>query len=124
MKRSRIITIAALALVTVIVTSFLAYKAQKQIGYNTRIIGIKRSYGDYQIMVNPEIVERKWTALSLSTCLSLKGLHILPRDFWVKVHYRDLSGATHEEILRFASATLMQQEIDHLNGILVSDYLL
>ncbi|TSC57501.1 MAG: peptide deformylase [Candidatus Peregrinibacteria bacterium Greene0416_19] len=96
--------------------------AAPQIGYGKRVIVLKRSYGDYQVMINPEIRDRKWILPSISTCFSLKGLHILPRAMWVKVRYQDLDGNEHEEVRRGGRATILQQEIDHLNGILVSDY--
>ncbi|MBI3336362.1 peptide deformylase [Candidatus Peregrinibacteria bacterium] len=95
--------------------------AAPQIGYSTRIIGIKRSYGDYQIMINPEVVEQKWSVPFVSTCFSLKGLHVLRRNLWMKVRYTDIKNNGHEEIFRWGRATVLQQEIDHINGVLVSD---
>lgn len=92
-----------------------------QIGYDKRIIAIKRSYHKYTIMVNPEIIERKWNLFSISSCFSLKGMYLLKRYFWQKVRYQDLEGKQHEEIFRGGHSSVLQQEIDHINGKLICD---
>ncbi len=96
--------------------------AAPQIGYDKRIAVLKNSYGEYFVVVNPEIVEEKWHFLSPSTCFSLKGMHFLERPFWMKVTYQDLNGNSQEIILRGPKAAVMKQEIDHLNGMLLTDY--
>lgn len=96
--------------------------AAPQIGYNKRIIALKNSYDDYLIMVNPESIEEKWQLPSPSTCFSLKGMHFLQRPFWMKMKYQDLDGNPQEMTLIGLKAATMKQEIDHLNGILLTDY--
>ena len=96
--------------------------AAPQLGYNKRIIGVKKSYGEYLIMMNPEVIEQKWSVPMVSTCYSLKGIHVLPRNLWMKVRYQDRSGESQEEVFKWGKATVLQQEIDHINGILLSDY--
>lgn len=96
--------------------------AAPQIGYSKRIVALKNSYNDYLIMVNPEVVEEKWHLPSVSTCFSLKGMHFLKRPFWMKVSYQNLDGTFQEMTLRGPKAATMKQEIDHLNGILLTDY--
>ena len=59
---------------------------------------------------------------SPSTCFSLKGMHFLQRPFWMKVKYQDLDGASQEMTLRGPKAATMKQEIDHLDGVLLTDY--
>lgn len=88
-----------------------------QIGYNKRIIAVKESYGDYKTMVNPEIIEKKWLIPYLEGCFSVEGRHLTKRYFSTVVRYRDVEGDFHEE----SASIIVQQEIDHLNGLLISD---
>ena len=69
-------------------------------------------------MVNPEIIEKKWQLPWLEGCFSLDGMHFTKRYFWTKVRYQDLNGNYHEEL----APKIVQQEIDHLNGVLITDY--
>jgi len=96
--------------------------AAPQLGYSQRIIALKNSYGDYQIMVNPKIVDQKWLLPWTEKCFSLDGRHFLKRYFWVKVQYQDIEGNDFEEIIIGPRAAVLQQEIDHINGVLISDY--
>lgn len=96
--------------------------AAPQIGYNNRIVALKRSFENYVVMVNPEVTEEKWHVFSPSACFSLKGIHFLKRPFWMKVTYQDLDGMSREAIFRGSKAATMKQEIDHLNGVLLTDY--
>lgn len=89
-----------------------------QIGYNQRIIAIKESYGNYKTMINPEIIEKRWRLPWLEACYSLNGMHFTKRYFWTKVRYQDINGNYHEEY----APKIVQQEIDHLNGVLITDY--
>lgn len=95
--------------------------AANQIGYDKRVIALKKSWHNYIIMVNPEILERKNSFYSLSGCYSLKGLYLLKRYFWQKVKYQDLNGRYHEEVFKGGHSSVLQQEIDHINGKLVCD---
>ncbi len=96
--------------------------AAPQLGYSQRIIALKSSYGDYQIMVNPKIVEQKLQLPWTEKCFSLDGRHFLKRYFWVKVQYQDIEGNDFEETIIGSKAAVLQQEIDHLNGVLINDY--
>ena len=96
--------------------------AAPQIGHNQRIIALKTSYGNYQTMVNPKIIEQKWYLPWTEKCLSLNGRHFLKRYFWIKVQYKNIEGNDREEVIIGPRAAILQQEIDHLNGILISDY--
>lgn len=96
--------------------------AAPQLGYSQRIIALKSSYDSYQIMVNPKIVEQKWQLPWTEKCLSLNGRHFLKRFFWIKVQYQDIEGNDFEETIIGPKAAVLQQEIDHLNGVLISDY--
>lgn len=95
--------------------------AATQIGYNKRIIAIKRGFHNYLLMVNPEVLDQKWILPAISGCYSLKGLYLIKSPYWSKVKYMDLNGKYHEKIFQVGLAMLMKQEIDHINGKLICD---
>lgn len=98
--------------------------AAPQIGYDKRIVALKKAYKNYTLMINPEILEKKWFLPSIERCFSLrdKGWYLLKRYFFLKIKYQDLLGKYHYETLVGHRACAMQQEIDHLNGKLICDY--
>lgn len=92
-----------------------------QLGYNLRIIAIKNGYGKYQIMINPEFLDQRCFLPTISGCYSLRGLYILRSPYWVKIKYTDLENKTHTEVFYGGMAILLKQEINHLEGKLISD---
>ena len=98
--------------------------AANQIGYSRRVIGLKRGKDKYKILVNPVIVEKRFPFLQPESCFSLnrkrllQHFYIVKRYLWAKVKYQDLEGQPREITLRGPNA--IYQEIDHLNGIMVS----
>ncbi|HEU5187449.1 MAG TPA: peptide deformylase [Candidatus Saccharimonadales bacterium] len=95
--------------------------AAPQLGFNTRIIAIKRATSKYQIMINPEIVAHKLLLPSVAGCYSLKGLYLVRRYYWLKVKYHDLDNKEHVEVFWGGKAGVLQQEIEHLDGKLICD---
>lgn len=95
--------------------------AAPQVGFDKRVIILKKSHGDYTIMINPEIVEKKYTLPIFSRCFSLNGVYIIKSPYWIKIKYQDLSGKYHQEIVKGGKAATFIQEINHINGILISD---
>ena len=95
--------------------------AAPQIGFNLRVIAIKRSFNNYQVMINPKFLKQKWILPTISGCYSLKGLYLLRSPYWVEVGYLDLKGRKHTETFFGGKAILLKQELDHLNGKLVCD---
>lgn len=77
------------------------------------------------IMINPEIVESS-NDLSVyeEGCLSIPEYFAeVERPAWVRVTYRDQQGNPQEQKCEDFLATVVQHEIDHLNGVLFIDYL-
>jgi peptide deformylase len=77
-------------------------------------------------MVNPEIVEVIGDELRLHEegCLSIPDVYAeLERPNRVRVRYVDRSGQKAEMLCEGMLATVVQHEIDHLNGRLFIDYL-
>ena len=101
-----------------------------QVGVSRRIsiVRLDRSSTKEEIivMVNPEIIEREGTVTGREGCLSIAGTGIntveVTRSELITVQYWTLNG---EEVVREESgwnARIIQHEIDHLDGILISDY--
>lgn len=95
--------------------------AAPQIGLNKRVIVLKKSRGNYTVMVNPEIVEQKWNLPIFSRCFSTDGIFIIKSPYWIKVRYQNLEGKYCQEIIKGPKAATLIQEINHINGILISD---
>jgi peptide deformylase len=78
-----------------------------------------------QVFINPEIL---WSSEDLSTyeegCLSIPEYYEeVERPAQVKVRYMDLDGKIHEVEANGMLATVLQHEIDHLNGVLFIDHI-
>lgn len=95
--------------------------AAPQIGYNVRIIAIKERYHKYTIMINPEVIKQKWLFPSITTCYSLQGVYLRKHHFYFKIKYMDINGKNHIKIYKGGKALALQQEVDHINGILACD---
>jgi len=93
--------------------------AANQIGYSKRIITLRKGKDEYDILINPVIVQKRWPFPYLEGCYSVRGIYIVKRYLWAKVQYQDLEGSRQEMIVRGPSA--LYQEIDHIDGILISD---
>lgn len=76
-------------------------------------------------MANPEIVEAsEEIATCEEGCLSLPEINILvDRPEWVTVRYQDLQGNTQVLKAEDLLAVVVQHETDHLDGVLITDYL-
>lgn len=73
--------------------------------------------------INPEIVDRGWRqSIKEEGCLSLPGTLVkVERHHKVKVHWCDEFGLWHVAQYEGLAARTIQHEIDHLNGILITD---
>ncbi len=77
-------------------------------------------------MLNPEIVEVIGDELRMHEegCLSIPDVYAeLERPNKVRVRYLDMSGKTVERVCQDMLATVVQHELDHLNGKLFIDHL-
>lgn len=96
--------------------------AANQIGHSKRIIGLRKGKNEYEILINPVLLEKRFPFPYLEKCYSLpslKEVYLVKRFLWTRVKYQDLNGTWHETILRGPSA--IYQEIDHIDGIMVSE---
>lgn len=95
--------------------------AANQIGFDKRVILIKESFNKYLVMVNPEVLEQKWLFPLIIGCYSVKGKYLTRYHLYFKIKYQDLKGQSHTKILKWAKAATLQQELDHIDGVLVVD---
>jgi peptide deformylase len=103
--------------------------AAPQVGISRRLIVMDPSRDEEPreplIMVNPVILER---SAELRTheegCLSIPDVMAeVERPATTRVAYVDETGKQREKTLEGIWSTLVQHEIDHLNGVLFIDYL-
>jgi len=95
--------------------------AAPQIGYNKRIVLIKKSFTQYVLLINPKVVKKGWLLPMISGCYSLKGFYLIRSYFWFEIKYQDIDQNYHEITFTGGKAATFHQEIDHIDGILISD---
>lgn len=95
--------------------------AANQVGLPIRAIAINTP-DMIGVMINPNIVAKDGSQSMTEGCLSFpgKGLEVT-RDATIKVSWLDAGGAGHLRIFKGLTATCIQHEIDHLDGILFID---
>ena len=100
-----------------------------QLGVAQRIVTVDTAKKDEpkqpQVFINPEVV---WSSDEKSTyeegCLSIPEYYEeVERPAQVKVRFMDLDGKTHEVDANGMLATVLQHEIDHINGVLFIDHI-
>lgn len=76
-------------------------------------------------LLNPEIIAKSDFLTTLNEgCLSLPDMRVeVARPDEVTVRYMDIEGKTQEIHATDLMAKALQHEIDHLNGVLIFDYL-
>jgi peptide deformylase len=99
--------------------------AANQVGFDYRMITIKGP--EFQgPMIDPTIEERSEEKFHYrEKCLSMVGYEADTgkRSKTIKVSYFDLTGKREQAILNDETATIVQHEVDHLEGILMIDHL-
>lgn len=93
--------------------------AAPQVGIAVRVIVV-----DQLVMVNPVIVAKSDQLQQHDEgCLSLPGrLQSVARPQHIVVEYNTLSAEPHKELFSGLFAAAIAHEIDHLDGILMTDY--
>jgi peptide deformylase len=103
--------------------------AAVQIGVTQRIVTMDASRKDDErhplALINPEII---WSSDAMNEyeegCLSIPDYHeVVIRPAKVGVRFLDLDGKAFEREMDGLAATVVQHEIDHLNGKLFIDHL-
>lgn len=102
--------------------------AAPQVGLDFRLAVIDLSVGEdpkqLYVIVNPEVADREGSETAEEGCLSLPGISDkVERPTLVTVTARDLQGKPVEIRAEGWLARAFCHEIDHLNGVLFTDYL-
>jgi len=102
--------------------------AAPQIGRGIRVFIMdakwKEGMPSPMIFVNPEILSVSETVETLDEgCLSIPGqLSSVTRPAQVGLRWQSIDGATQEGTFDGFAAACVQHELDHLNGVLCTDY--
>lgn len=92
-----------------------------QIGYNKRIFVVNFN-GDLRSFINPVITKADGITLSDEVCPSLPGRRFVrPRNNTIVVAYQTPLGRAEVHKFLGLAAIVIQHELDHLNGLLLSD---
>ena len=99
--------------------------AAPQVGKNIRMIVLRLSTGQTEVMINPRI---SWCSPERSTmeegCLSIPGEYIwVERPSRVRVKFQTLEGEYKYWCLHKMDARVLLHEYDHLEGVLMTDKL-
>lgn len=102
--------------------------AAPQIGVDLRIAVVDLSVGEdpkqVYVIVNPEVVHREGSEVAEEGCLSLPGINDkVDRPLRIRVKAVDLDNKPVEIEAEDWLARAFCHEIDHLNGVLFTDYL-
>lgn len=113
---------------------YWTWLAAPQIGITIRLITTiqrKEKKGNLHeigetVMVNPIIIEQSEEYISSQeSCLSLPHLEgVIKRHKKITVEYQDIYGQKKTKKFVWYNATVIQHEIDHINGILFVDHII
>ena len=93
--------------------------AANMIGVYKRIIAFNNE-GNYEVMLNPEVVKASGEFETEEGCLSLLGGPRRTKRFRkIKVQYQTLDMKVRLKTYQGFTAQIIQHEIDHCNGVLI-----
>ena len=94
--------------------------AANQVSSDLRVILVRDNNRAWHLMINPVITKHGRGVLeSEEGCLSLEGTRTVKRWDTVLVIWKDECNRTHKRGFTGFEATVVQHEIDHLNGKLI-----
>lgn len=92
------------------------------IGYNKRIFCIDFKDSEIKTFINPILTEVKGLSLSKESCTSIPGKKFIrPRNTDLTLIYQRPLGQIETRQVTGMAAFVVQHEIDHLDGLLLSD---
>jgi peptide deformylase len=98
--------------------------AAPQVGHNIRLFIMNHSGKpeDDRVYVNPVLSDAEGDETSEEGCLSLPKINVeVGRPKTVKMRGKDLAGNAVEQVETGYLARIWQHEVDHLNGVLITD---
>ena len=110
--------------------AFLYWKGSRSQGVAGNQLGINKSIftakvkGKWVIWINPEIVQKGGKVVKRKEgCLSIPRQSVkVPRNTHITLKYRDKDFKSNTIELYGDDARVVQHEVDHLNGKLITDY--
>ena len=108
---------------TLLANKNLVALSAPQLGFNARIFCLKFADNDLKTFVNPMITKSEGMHLSRENNASLPGVdYIMPRNDKIIVAFQTPTGKLEENIFEGVVAEVIQQQVQMLDGILLSDY--
>lgn len=98
--------------------------AAPQVGDTRRVFVVDcgAQHGGRMVLVNPEVVTAAGKETDTEGCLSLPSIHIdVTRPARVRLRAADLDGTVREIDAEALLARAFQHELDHLNGVMLTD---
>ena len=96
--------------------------AAPQLGYTKRIcLCIFNKGQDRVLMINPRVLWSKFAVNSNEGCESCNGRYIVKRHIIGRVEWYDIDNNRHTAIFLYKRLRVIEHEIDHLNGLLISE---
>lgn len=88
------------------------------------VLDTSEQHNQPRVMVNPEILESSGSMTMEEGCLSIPDVRVpVRRAAEIRVRAQDEKGKFFELAAAQLEAVALQHEIDHLNGVLILDYL-
>ena len=92
------------------------------IGYNRRIFCIDFKDSEIKTFINPIIAQAKGMQLSVEKCVCIPDKEFMrPRNNDLMIVYQRPTGQIENRQIVGLSAIVFQHEMDHLDGLLISD---
>lgn len=92
------------------------------IGYNRRIFCIDFKDSEIKTFINPIIAQAKGMQLSIEKCVCIPDKEFMrPRNNDLMIIYQRPTGQIENRQIVGMSAIVFQHELDHLDGLLISD---
>jgi peptide deformylase len=98
--------------------------AAPQLGVNRRLFVVNHTGKpeDDRVYANPVLFDAEGEEIAEEGCLSLPGIHLnVPRATSLRIQAQDMEGNPFERIETAYVARICQHELDHLNGVLLTD---
>jgi peptide deformylase len=98
--------------------------AAPQVGVNLRVIVVQMMDGTIQEMINPKIKGTSANKLPFEEgCLSVPDHYVeVDRYIMIRVKFQNIHGKYKQWTLKGLESIIVQHEIDHLDGVLMTDY--
>lgn len=76
------------------------------------------------VLINPVLLSKADETIEIGEgCLSCPGKEVrIPRSEWCEIRYNSINGKENVRLFGGMNAIILQHELDHLRGVLITDY--